>query len=51
LGLPLADYRRRFRQDWTSLTVLRWELRADGALLMLSNDQSHTKGTRGATWD
>ena len=51
LGVPLADYRRRFKQDWASLTVLRWESRDDGPLLMLSNDESHSKGIRGATWD
>ncbi len=51
LGLPLEDYRRRFKQDWASLTVLRWESRDDGPLLMLSNDESHSKGIRGATWE
>lgn len=51
LGVPLADYRRRFKQDWASLTVLRWETRADGPLLMLANDESHSKGVRGPTWD
>jgi probable phosphoglycerate mutase len=51
LGVPLADYRRRFKQDWASLTVLRWETRAAGPLLMLANDEAHTKGLRGATWD
>jgi broad specificity phosphatase PhoE len=51
LGVPLADYRRRFKQDWASLTVLRWESRSDGPLLMLANDEAHSKGVRGATWD
>jgi probable phosphoglycerate mutase len=51
LGVPLADYRRRFKQDWVSLSVLRWESRAAGPLLMLANDESHSKGVRGATWD
>ena len=23
-GVPMADYRRRFLQDWANLTVLRW---------------------------
>jgi probable phosphoglycerate mutase len=50
MGVPLADYRRRFKQDWASLTVLRWESRAAGPLLMLANDEAHTKGVRGATW-
>ena len=51
LDVPLADYRRRFKQDWVNLTVLRWESREDGPLLTLANDESHSKGGRGATWD
>jgi broad specificity phosphatase PhoE len=51
MGVPLADYRRRFKQDWANLTVLRWESREEGALLMLSNDEGHSRGLRGATWD
>ena len=51
MGVPLADYRRRFKQDWASLTVLRWESRVAGPLLMLANDEAHSKGIRGATWD
>ena len=51
LDVPLADYRRRFKQDWANLTVLRWESREDGPLLMLANDESHSKGMRGATWE
>ena len=51
MGVPLADYRRRFKQDWASLTVLRWESRAAGPLLMLANDEAHSKGIHGATWD
>ena len=51
MGVPLADYRRRFKQDWASLTVLRWESRAAGPLLMLANDEGHSKGVHGATWD
>ncbi|HUP83447.1 MAG TPA: histidine phosphatase family protein [Candidatus Limnocylindria bacterium] len=50
LGVELNDYRRRFDQDWTNLTVLRWPTRADGPRLLLSNDQSHTRGMRGVTW-
>jgi broad specificity phosphatase PhoE len=50
LGVELNDYRRRFDQDWTNLTVLRWPSRADGPRLLLSNDQSHTRGMRGVTW-
>ncbi len=51
LGVPLADYRRRFKQDWASLTVLRWESVEAGPLLMLANDESHSKGIRGPTWE
>lgn len=51
LDVPLPDYRRRFKQDWANLTVLRWESREDGPLLMLANDEAHSKGVRGATWD
>ena len=51
LAVPLADYRRRLKQDWANLTVLRWESRVDGPLLMLANDEAHSKGVRGATWD
>ena len=51
MGVQLNDYRRRFEQDWASLTVLRWESREEGPKLLLANDQSHSKGVRGATWD
>jgi broad specificity phosphatase PhoE len=51
LGVPLRDYRRRFRQDWVSLTVLRWAERSDGPMLLLANDVAHVAGTHGPTWD
>ena len=51
MSVPLNDYRRRFEQDWASLTVLRWESREEGPKLLLANDQSHSKGVRGNTWD
>lgn len=51
LGVALRDYRRRFRQDWTSLTVLRWPDRESGPLLLLANDVAHTQGVRAATWE
>jgi broad specificity phosphatase PhoE len=51
MGVQLDDYRRRFEQDWASLTVLRWESREEGPKLLLANDQAHSKGIRGATWD
>lgn len=50
LGVPLADYRRRLRQDWTNLTVLKF-VDADGGLLVLDNDVAHIRGIRGITWD
>jgi broad specificity phosphatase PhoE len=51
LGVPIQDYRRRFKQDWANLTVLRWEKRNDGPMLMVGNDVSHSSGISGATWD
>jgi broad specificity phosphatase PhoE len=51
LGVPLKDYRRRFQQDWTSLTVLRWANRDSGPLLLLANDLAHVRGVSGVTWD
>jgi broad specificity phosphatase PhoE len=50
MGGDLNDYRRRFDQDWTNLTVLRWPDRASGPKLLVLNDQSHTRGVRGETW-
>jgi alpha-ribazole phosphatase/probable phosphoglycerate mutase len=51
LGLELRDYRRRLRQDWLNLTVLRFSM-ADpsGALLLLANDVAHLHGPSGAPW-
>jgi broad specificity phosphatase PhoE len=52
LGVPLGDYRRRFRQDWVNLTVLRFTPGDDtGAQLLLANDLAHVHGISGATWD
>lgn len=51
LSVPMADYRRRFKQDWANLTALRWESQESGPLLLLANDQAHSKGLRGTTWD
>lgn len=48
LGVPLADYRRRFRQDWASLSVLSWPDRESGPMLVLANDTSHNRGRSGA---
>ena len=49
LGIPLRHYRRRFRQDWTNLTVLRF-VGHEGAELTLCNDVAHLRGTTGVTW-
>lgn len=49
--VPMADYRRRFVQDWVNLTVLRWKDRDSGPLLVLVNDMAHVRGSTGATWD
>ncbi|MBA3851253.1 MAG: histidine phosphatase family protein [Chloroflexi bacterium] len=52
LGVPLRDYRRRFRQDWANLTVLRFDRRFGGGWqLLLCNDMAHLRGTSGVTWD
>ncbi|MBA2276055.1 MAG: histidine phosphatase family protein [Chloroflexi bacterium] len=52
LGVPLRDYRRRFRQDWANLTVLRFGRRFGGGWqLLLCNDRAHLRGMSGTTWD
>ena len=52
LDVPLRDFRRRFRQDWVNLTVLRFDRGSgDGATLLLGNDLAHVHGIRGATWE
>ena len=49
-GVPMADYRRRFVQDWANLTVLRWHDPDNGPLLVLLNDIAHNRGISGDTW-
>jgi broad specificity phosphatase PhoE len=49
-NVPMADYRRRFLQDWANLTVLRWHDRDGGPLLALVNDMAHNRGVSGDTW-
>jgi broad specificity phosphatase PhoE len=49
-GVPMADYRRRFLQDWANLTVLQWESVDSGPLLVLVNDMAHQKGIDGNAW-
>ena len=46
LGVPVRDYRPRFRVNWLTFTVLRFTP-ADGAMLLLCNDVSHLRGLRG----
>jgi probable phosphoglycerate mutase len=47
----LSEYRRRLRQDWVNLTVLRYVPEdADGAQLLLANDLAHLRGVAGLTW-
>jgi len=51
LGVPIRDYRRRFRQDWANLTVLRYAgPLGSGAELLLANDVAHIRGLQGVTW-
>jgi broad specificity phosphatase PhoE len=46
IGVPVRDYRRRFRQDPANLTVLRLPGAVeDGALLVVDNDTSHLGGS------
>jgi probable phosphoglycerate mutase len=49
LGVPVRDYRRRFRQDWLNLTVLH--IGADGmGMLLLANDTAHLRDGPGQPW-
>jgi hypothetical protein len=51
LGVELQDYRRRLRQDWLNLTVLRFSTHdPDGALLLLANDVAHLQLESGVAW-
>jgi broad specificity phosphatase PhoE len=52
LGVPVCDYRRRFIQDRTNLTVLRYERDdpPDGAQLILANDVAHLRRNGEAPW-
>lgn len=52
VGVPVRDFRRRFRQEPANLTVLRFPGRlGSGALVLLENDVAHLRGVNGATWD
>ncbi|MGI8703952.1 MAG: histidine phosphatase family protein [Candidatus Limnocylindrales bacterium] len=52
LGVPLRDYRRRFKQDPANLTVLRFAGQlGSGGLMLVGNDVAHCKGMSGPTWD
>ena len=52
LDVPVRDYRRRFVQDWTNLTVLRYEPgdAPDDAQLILANDVGHLRAPGVAPW-
>jgi probable phosphoglycerate mutase len=52
LGVPVRDYRRRFIQDRTNLTALRYERddTPDGAQLILANDVGHLRRSGEAPW-
>ena len=52
LGIPVRDYRRRFLQDRTNLTVLRYERgdSPDGAQLVLANDVAHLRARGEVPW-
>jgi broad specificity phosphatase PhoE len=52
LGIPVSDYRRRFLQDRTNLTVLRYERgdSPDGAQLVLANDVAHLRSPGEVPW-
>lgn len=52
LDVPVKEYRRRFRQDWANLTVLRFGgSYGPGGQLLLGNDLGHVRGLSGPTWD
>ena len=52
LGVPVRDYRRHFVQAPANLTVLRFPGSLDeGARLLVGNDVSHIRGSRGDTWE
>ncbi len=52
LGVPVAEYRRRFVQGQVNLTVLRWAAGAepDQARLLVLNDRSHLRGPNDTPW-
>jgi broad specificity phosphatase PhoE len=52
LGVPVADFRRRFVQGQVNLTALRWEVGAapDEARLLVMNDRSHLRGSSAVPW-
>jgi len=49
LGVPTRDYRRRFRQDWLNLTVLRLDEGGRG-MLLLANDTAHLRTAGPTPW-
>lgn len=49
LGVPVRDYRRRLRQDWLNLTVLRMDRDGRG-MLILANDVAHLRPPGAPPW-
>jgi probable phosphoglycerate mutase len=52
MGIAITDYRRRFVQDRTNLTVLRWDRgeKPDEAQLVLANDLAHLRARGEPPW-
>jgi broad specificity phosphatase PhoE len=51
LGIGVRDYRRRLRQDWLNLTVLRFVADdPDGGQLLLGNDVAHLRESGAVPW-
>ncbi len=53
VGVPIAQYRRRFTQSQANLTVLRWPsgARPDEARILTVNDVSHVAPRGQAPWE
>jgi hypothetical protein len=53
MGLPVGQYRRRFTQGQTNITVLRYPdgAAADAARLLVLNDLGHSSIPGSAPWE
>ena len=53
VGVPVAQYRRRFTQSQANLTVLRWPsgARPEEARILTVNDTSHVAAPGQAPWE